>query len=50
VPNVINGGLSLQYAHHTILFMDNDLEKAQNMKMLLCAFEQVSSLKINFHK
>jgi hypothetical protein len=30
--------------------MDNDLEKAKNMKLLLCAFEQLSGLKINFHK
>jgi hypothetical protein len=30
--------------------MDHDLHKAQNMKLLLCAFEQVSGLKINFHK
>jgi hypothetical protein len=30
--------------------MDHDMDKAQNMKLLLCAFEQVSRLKINFHK
>jgi hypothetical protein len=30
--------------------MENDLEKAQNMKLLLCAFEKVSGLKIDFHK
>jgi len=30
--------------------MDHDLEKAQNMQLLLSAFEQVSRLKINFHK
>ena len=30
--------------------MDNDLERAKNMKLLLCAFEQLSGLKINFHK
>ena len=30
--------------------MDNDLEKAKNMKLLLCTFEQLSGLKINFHK
>ena len=51
VPHLIDGGLSiLQYADDTILFMDHDLEKARNMKLLLCAFEQVSGLKINFHK
>ena len=30
--------------------MDHNLEQAQNMKNILCAFEQLSSLKINFHK
>ena len=30
--------------------MENDLEEAKNMKLLLCAFEQLSGLKINFHK
>ena len=30
--------------------MENDLEKACNLKLLLCAFEQLSGLKINFHK
>ena len=51
VPHLIDGGLSiLQYADDIILFMDHDLEKARNMKLLLCAFEQVSGLKINFHK
>src|SRR5438034_94826 len=51
VPHLIDGGLSiLQYADDTILFMEHDLEKARNMKLLLCAFEQISGLKINFHK
>ena len=36
--------------HDTILFMDHNLEQAQNMKNILCAFEQLSGLKINFHK
>jgi hypothetical protein len=26
------------------------LEQAKNMKLLLCVFEQLSGLKINFHK
>jgi hypothetical protein len=30
--------------------MDHDLEQAKNMKLLLCVFEQLSGLKINFHK
>jgi len=51
VPNLVDNGLSiLQYADDTILFMENDLEEAKNLKLLLCAFEQLSGLKINFHK
>jgi hypothetical protein len=51
VPHLVDDGLSiLQYADDTIIFMDHDLDKAQNMKLLLCAFEQASGLKINFHK
>jgi hypothetical protein len=42
--------VSLQYADDTILFMEHDLEKAQNLKLILSAFEQLSGLKINFHK
>jgi hypothetical protein len=30
--------------------MDHDLDKTQNMKLLLRVFEQASGLKINFHK
>jgi hypothetical protein len=51
VPHLIDEELLvLQYADDTIIFMDNDLERAKNMKLLLCAFEQLSGLKINFHK
>jgi len=51
VPHLVDEGLSiLQYVGDTVIFMDNDLEKAKNMKLLLCAFEQLSRLKINFHK
>ena len=51
VPHLVDEGLSvLQYADDTVIFMDNDLERAKNMKLLLCAFEQLSGLKINFHK
>ena len=45
-----DGLFILQHADDTILFMENDLEEAKNMKLLLCAFEQLSDLKINFHK
>jgi hypothetical protein len=51
VPHLVDDGLSiLKYADDTILFMDHDLEKACNMKLLLYAFEKLSELKINFHK
>jgi retron-type reverse transcriptase len=51
IPNLIEDGLSiLQYADDTVIFMSHDVQKAVNMKFLLSTFEQVSGLKINFHK
>ena len=51
IPHLIDDGLSiLQYADDTILFLNNDLDQAKNLKLILCVFEQLSSLKINFHK
>ncbi|XP_073358207.1 uncharacterized protein [Aegilops tauschii subsp. strangulata] len=51
VPNLVDGGVSiLQYADDTIIFMEHDLAKARYMKLVLCLFEQLSGLKINFHK
>jgi hypothetical protein len=51
IPHLVDGGVSiLQYADDTIIFMAHDLEKALNMKLILCIFEQLSGLKINFHK
>jgi hypothetical protein len=51
IPHLVEGGLSiLQYADDTILFMEHDMDKALNMKLVLCIFEQLSGLKINFHK
>jgi hypothetical protein len=29
--------------------MEHDIEKALNMKLILCIFEQLSGIKINFH-
>jgi hypothetical protein len=50
VPHLVDDGISiLQYAD-TIIFMDHDLDRALNTKLLLCVFEQASGLKINFHK
>jgi hypothetical protein len=51
IPHLVDGGISiLQYADDTILFMEHDLQKVVNMKLILCLFEQLSGLKINFHK
>jgi hypothetical protein len=51
VPHLVDDGLSiLQYTDDTIIFMDNDLENAKNIKILLCAFEKLLGLEINFHK
>ena len=51
IPHLVEDGLSiLQYADDTILFMDHDIEQAKNLKLLLSVFEQLSGLKINFHK
>jgi hypothetical protein len=33
-----------------MLFMEHDLEKTLSMKLVICLFEQLSGLKINFHK
>ena len=51
VPHLIDGGLSiLQYADDTVVFLDHNIGQAKNVKLLLTAFEQMSGLKINFHK
>jgi hypothetical protein len=51
IPHQVDGGISiLQYADDTILFMEHDMDKSRNMMLVLCIFEQLSSLKINFHK
>ena len=51
IPHLLDDSLSiLQYADDTIIFLDHDLEQVKNLKLLLCAFEQLSGLKINFHK
>ena len=43
IPHLVEGGVSiLQYADDTILFINHDLEKSLNMKLILCMFEQLS--------
>jgi hypothetical protein len=51
VPHLVDDGLSiLQYVDDALISLGHDLEKAKNLKLLLCAFEWLSGLKINFHK
>jgi hypothetical protein len=51
IPHIVDGGVfTLQYVDDTIFFMEHDLQNALNMKLILCIFEQLSGLKINFHK
>jgi hypothetical protein len=51
VPHLVeDGGAILQYVDDTILVFEDDLEKSRNVKFILCLFEQISSLKIIFHK
>jgi hypothetical protein len=51
IPHLVDDDLSiLQYADDAILFMEQNFEQTKNMKLLLSAFEQLSGLKINFHK
>jgi hypothetical protein len=51
VPHLVDGDLSiLQYADDTILFMEHNLNDAKNLKLVLSTFEQLSGLKINYHK
>ena len=49
LPEVIPGGI-IRYADDTILFLENDISVAQNLKWLLCCFEKMSGLRINYHK
>jgi hypothetical protein len=51
VPHLVEDGLSiLQYVDDMILFLDDDLEKARGLRLVMSAFEKLSGLKINFHK
>ena len=48
---VCEGGIiCLQYADDTILFLDKNLDYANNLKMVLHCFEQVSGMRINYNK
>jgi hypothetical protein len=51
IPHLVEGedGI-LHYANNIILFMEQVVEKAVNMKLILYMFEHLSIQKINFHK
>lgn len=38
------------YADDTILFLENNVEQAKNLKWVLTCFEQVLGMKINYNK
>ena len=40
----------LQYADDTIICIEDDVDKAVNLKLLLYMFEMMSGLKVNFQK
>jgi hypothetical protein len=40
----------LQYAHDTIFMFEDFLESATNLKLIMCFFEHLEGLKVNFHK
>jgi hypothetical protein len=51
IPHLVDGGVSiLQYADDMIIFLEHDLEKDLNIKLILCIFEELLGLKINFCK
>jgi hypothetical protein len=49
--DLLDDGIAIiQYADDTIFMFEDSLESARNLKFILCIFEQLTGLKINFHK
>jgi hypothetical protein len=44
------GIVSMQYADDTLLFLKNNLDNVVNLKWILSCIEQMSGMRINFHK
>lgn len=44
------GILFLQYAEYTIFFSSADYDHLFNLKLILMWYEQISGMRINFHK
>ncbi|KAK1678559.1 hypothetical protein QYE76_039407 [Lolium multiflorum] len=50
-PDFIPGGVvCLQYADDTLLFLEKNNRIATDMKWVLTCFEQISGMRINYHK
>jgi hypothetical protein len=47
---LVEGGVSILQYDDSILFLEHDLEKGVNIKLILCIVEQLSGFKMNFHK
>lgn len=51
LPRLYDGGQAiLKYADDTIFCFEDDLEGARNLKVIICVFEHLTGLKINFLK
>ncbi|KAK1649992.1 hypothetical protein QYE76_067797 [Lolium multiflorum] len=50
MQNLGGGIISMQYADDTLLFLENKLQTAINLKWILACFEHMSGMRINFHK
>lgn len=40
----------MHYEDDVVIFLGHDIEQAKTMELLLCVFEQPSSLKVNVYK
>lgn len=50
-PELCEGGIiSLQYADDTLLFLEAEERNSINMRWILTCFEQLSGMRINYHK
>jgi hypothetical protein len=47
---VTEGVISLQYADDTILFVENEVAYAKNLKCILTCFELMSGMRVNYNK
>ena len=51
LPQVVDGDIiSLQYADDSSLFLEDDTERANNLKWLLICNERMTGMKLNYDK